>query len=176
MIHCLSHTCWAVKQMTHSHRGFVVIKWTAVKYFLALCLLMFCPGRERDFGFCSSQQLRLQKKKFLLHRGEEEVANPSSVAPGWMSSSSQLQLFSASLHPLPLRTPPASLLAQRPVVTGDRQTSEPVARLTYTYSGHELMKCTHCWGLLANTCALVCAHTRAHIIAHRDTLTNTALH
>ena len=162
MIHCLSRTCWAVKQMTHSHRGFVVIKWTAVNYFLALCLLMFCPGRERDFGFCSSQQLRLQKKKFLLHRGEEEVANPSSVAPGWMSSSSQLQLFSASLHPLPLRTPPASLLAQRPVVTGDRQTSEPVARLTYTYSGHELMKCTHCWGLLANTCALVCAHTHTH--------------
>lgn len=63
------------------------------------------------------------------------------------------------------------------VVTGDQQTSEPVARLTYTYSGHELMKCTHCWGLLANTCALVCVHThnctQRHTNKHTGSLSST---
>lgn len=109
--------------------------------------------------------------------GGEEVANSSSVAPGWMSSS-QLQLFSASLHP-PSSPQDATGLTVGPetVVTGDQQTSEPVARLTYTYSGHKLMKCTHCWGLLANTCALVCAHThnctQRHTNKHTGSLSST---
>lgn len=62
------------------------------------------------------------------------------------------------------------------VVKGDRQTSALVVSLTYTCFSHKLMRCAHCWGLLANTRALVCIHINTHLIAHRDTQTNTTVH
>lgn len=161
--------------MSHSHWGFGVIKLTALKYFLARCPLTFYPGSGfrldhlRRFWFSGGGRpgaSLVPKNKFLFSRGEE-VANPSAVAPGWMSSLLPAAAV-PSISPSPSPQDAIGLtVGPETVVTGDQQTSEPVARFTYTYSGHELMKCTHCLGLLANTCALVC--TRTHSCTQRRT-------
>lgn len=73
---------------------------------------------------------------------------------------------SCLLHPSlpPLQDSTGLTVGPATVVKGNEQTSEPTARLTYTYSDHELMKCTHSWGLPAMR-----AHWKPHTQPHQQT-------
>lgn len=148
-----------------------------MKSFLARCPFKVYPGREFRLELLGRFWSSLPQS---AHSGSKEKVSPQQrrgskflLCGSWVDVLLPAAAVLSISPSLPLRTPPALLLAQRQL-SWETSRREPAATLTYTCSGHKLMKCTHFWGLLANTCALV--RTRTHIIANRATLTNTPVH